>query len=145
MTRNPCNCEFIYRDGVLEVTLQGEIDHHSAVAVRTGIDEEICREHPQKTILDLSGIEFMDSSGLGLIMGRYGILRELGGSMCVRDPSPEIRGILTLAGMERRVRIEYTKGAPPVAPEKKAARTGGTGSRRADASGRTGQRRRKAI
>lgn len=139
--------EFTWKeaDGGLLVSVRGEIDHHTAASVRTGMDALLFARRPARLVLDLSAVTFMDSSGLGLIMGRYGILRELGGSMCVRDPSPEIRGILTLAGMERRVRIEYTKGAPPVAPEKKAARTGGTGSRRADASGRTGQRRRKAI
>ena len=87
----------------------------------------------------------MDSSGLGLIMGRYGILRELGGSMCVRDPSPEIRGILTLAGMERRVRIEYTKRTPPAAPDRQSPRSGRAGSGRTAAPGRTGQKRRRVI
>ena len=106
MTRNPCNCEFIYRDGVLEVTLQGEIDHHSAVAVRTGIDEEICREHPQKTILDLSGIEFMDSSGLGLIMGRYALMQKLGGALTLKNPNERIVRIFDLAGLGRMIRIE---------------------------------------
>lgn len=116
MTRNPCNCEFIYRDGVLEVTLQGEIDHHSAVAVRTGIDEEICREHPQKTILDLSGIEFMDSSGLGLIMGRYALMQKFGGALTLKNPNERIVRIFDLAGLGRMIRIEGAD-TPCEAPE----------------------------
>ena len=121
--------EFTWKDtdGGLLVSVRGEIDHHTAAAIRTGMDALLFARRPARLVLDLSAVTFMDSSGLGLIMGRYGILRELGGSMCVRDPSPEIRGILTLAGMERRVRIEYTKRTPPAAP------------------GRTGQKRRKVI
>lgn len=118
MTRNPCNCEFIYRDGVLEVTLQGEIDHHSAVTVRTGIDEEICRDHPQKTILDLSGIEFMDSSGLGLIMGRYALMQKLGGALTLKNPNERIVRIFDLAGLGRMIRIE---GADTPCEETEAA------------------------
>ena len=96
--------EFTWKDtdGGLLVSVRGEIDHHTAAAIRTGMDALLFARRPARLVLDLSAVTFMDSSGLGLIMGRYGILRELGGSMCVRDPSPEIRGILTLAGMERR-------------------------------------------
>ena len=124
--------EFTWKDtdGGLLVSVRGEIDHHTAAAIRTGMDALLFARRPARLVLDLSAVTFMDSSGLGLIMGRYGILRELGGSMCVRDPSPEIRGILTLAGMERRVRIEYTKR---------------TGSGRTAAPGRTGQKRRRVI
>lgn len=57
----------------------------------------------------------MDSSGLGLIMGRYSVMKELGGEMTVWNPSPETRAILTLAGMERLVKIAYPKGEEPTA------------------------------
>ena len=91
---------------VLAFTLRGEIDHHTAVRVRTEMDAMICELRPQKTVLDLSAIEFMDSSGLGLIMGRYALMKKLGGELTLRKPNPRIAKIFALAGMERMVHIE---------------------------------------
>lgn len=105
MKRN-CLFEASLRDGILEFSLRGEIDHHSAVAVRTEMDERILRERPRKTVLDLSGIEFMDSSGLGLIMGRLALTQKMGGELTVRNPNERLLKIFELAGLERMVRIE---------------------------------------
>jgi stage II sporulation protein AA (anti-sigma F factor antagonist) len=93
-------------DGVLEVKLMGEIDHHSAINVRSDIDELIFDLRPQKMVLDLSEISFMDSSGLGLIMGRYGLIKDLGGTLSLRAPTVAVMKILSLAGMERVIKIE---------------------------------------
>ena len=98
---------------ILSVHVRGEIDHHSAASIRQGIDATLFEKRPSKLILDLSAVSFMDSSGLGLIMGRYSVMKELGGDMTVWNPSPETRAILTLAGMERLVRIEYPPGQAP--------------------------------
>ena len=95
---------------ILSIRIRGEIDHHTAVSIRQGIDAALFEKRPKKLILDLSAVGFMDSSGLGLIMGRYSVMKELGGEMVVWNPSPETRAILTLAGMERLVRIEYPEG-----------------------------------
>lgn len=102
--------KFIYstNEEVLEIKLIGEIDHHSAVRVRADIDGLIFEARPQKVALDLSNISFMDSSGLGLIMGRYTLIKELGGSLVLRSPSSAVMKILSLAGMERIVKIEKT-------------------------------------
>ena len=99
---------FVYKmiDGVLEVKLVGEIDHHSAVSVRSGIDSLIFDLRPQKVVLDLSEISFMDSSGLGLIMGRYSLIKDLGGTLSLRAPTVAVMKILTLAGMDRMIKIE---------------------------------------
>lgn len=102
---------FLYevKDGALEIKLSGEIDHHSAVAVRSDIDELIFLTRPQKTVLDLSGISFMDSSGLGLIMGRYSLMKELGGKLSLKAPTVAVMKILSLAGMDRVIKIEKTQ------------------------------------
>ena len=97
---------YTINDGVLEVKLAGEIDHHNAVSVRSDIDGLIFEIRPQKVILDLSEISFMDSSGLGLIMGRYSLIKDLGGTLTLRAPTPAVMKILTLAGMERMIKIE---------------------------------------
>ena len=97
-----------FYDGTLRVTMEGEIDHHSAVATRGEIDRLIYEYRPRRFELALSRIGFMDSSGLGLVMGRYTLVRDLGGEMVVLDPSPAILRIFKLAGMDRLIRIEYT-------------------------------------
>ena len=100
---------------ILSIRIRGEIDHHTAAAIRQGIDATLFEKRPKTLILDLSAVGFMDSSGLGLIMGRYSVMKELGGEMTVWDPSPETRAILTLAGMERLVKIVYPQGEEPTA------------------------------
>lgn len=106
MTKSNCRYESRFDDGVLEFRLLGEIDHHSAVSVRTEMDEEICRLRPTKVVLELCGIEFMDSSGLGLIMGRYSLMQKLGGTLTLRNPNERIVKIFELAGLGRMIRIE---------------------------------------
>ena len=92
----------------LVIRFSGEIDHHSAVDVRTGIDEKLMVERPPKVFLELSGVDFMDSSGLGLIMGRFALVRRYGGKLAVLDPAPAVQKILSLAGMERMIPIRYS-------------------------------------
>ena len=93
----------------LIVRIKGEIDHHSAVLVRTGIDEEIMIRRPKQVLLELSSVDFMDSSGLGLIMGRYALIKQFGGTLSVLNPSFAVVKIMKLAGMERMVPIKKTK------------------------------------
>lgn len=90
-----------FKDRLLCVYLHGEIDHHSAVCLREDLDALILRERPLRLVLDLSRIEFMDSAGLGLLMGRYRLMKDLGGEMVVERPNERILKILRLSGMER--------------------------------------------
>ena len=92
----------------LVICVGGEIDHHSAVSVRTGIDERLREERPARVLLELSAVDFMDSSGLGLIMGRYNTMKEIGGSVTVADPTPATEKIMNLAGLERIIKIKKT-------------------------------------
>jgi stage II sporulation protein AA (anti-sigma F factor antagonist) len=94
------------RDGLVCVYLHGEIDHHSAVALREELDRLLVHRRPRRFVLDLSRIEFMDSAGLGLLMGRYRLVRELGGVMALTAPNARVHKILRLAGMERFFEIE---------------------------------------
>ncbi|MBQ7378341.1 MAG: anti-sigma factor antagonist [Clostridia bacterium] len=95
----------------LRVKLKGDIDHHSAVAIRSGMDTLLYKIRPRRLYLDLSGVDFMDSSGLGLIMGRYALMKEIGGDVVVCDPCPGVERVIKLAGMERVVRIERSAAA----------------------------------
>ncbi len=89
----------------LHVQLSGEIDHHSSNALRAQIDAAIYAHLPQTLELDFGSVTFMDSSGIGLIMGRYKILQPLGGEIVLTATSPHIRRVLRLAGMERLASI----------------------------------------
>lgn len=81
--------------------LSGEIDHHSAAALREAIDDSIHRCKPKQLRLDFSGVSFMDSSGIGLIMGRYRLLSEYGGKLSVQGTSPVNARMIKLAGLGR--------------------------------------------
>ena len=109
MLRNGERVAFDVENGDLVVRINGEIDHHSAVLVRTGIDEKIVSCQPKTVRLVLSMVDFMDSSGLGLIMGRYALVKKYGGELVVVDPSPAVQKIMKLAGMERLIPIQRTK------------------------------------
>ena len=133
---------------ILSIHIRGEIDHHTAASIRQGIDGVLFERRPKKLILDLSAVSFMDSSGLGLIMGRYSVMKELEGELVVWNPSPETRSILTLAGMERMVRIEYPEGQgpsapPPPSPPKKPAPARRRADSRTPSSRPTSPRKRK--
>lgn len=93
----------------LKITVAGEIDHHSARKFRSDIDELIYYYRPKKLYLDLSQIAFMDSSGLGLILGRFTLTRELGGELVILDPTDAVKKILDLAGTSRLIKIERSK------------------------------------
>ena len=94
------------RDFLLFVKLHGEIDHHSAVQMREELDAMIHRERPRRLVLDLSSIEFMDSAGLGLLMGRLRLMRDMGGTLALVRPNQRILKILRLSGMERFMEID---------------------------------------
>ena len=99
-----------YCNDILYFRLTGEIDHHSAPAVREQMDRDIYFFRPKKVIMALDGIDFMDSSGLGLILGRYTKIRDMQGGLVIEDPTPEIEKILKLAGMVSLVRLSQREG-----------------------------------
>ena len=120
----------------LKIKLRGEIDHHTATTIRNAMDNEIYKKRPRGLILDMSSVGFMDSSGLGLIMGRYAVMKELGGEVIIRDPSPTIEKIMLLAGMERVVKIESanTDAPTPVRPVKRRRKSNGNVKREVSGS-----------
>lgn len=97
------------KNNALIIRVGGEIDHHSAVGIRTAIDRRLLEDHPRTVLMELSAVDFMDSSGLGLIMGRFALVRQYGGTLSVLDPSDAVLKMLRLAGMERMLSILRTK------------------------------------
>ena len=97
-----------HRDQVMTAYLEGEIDHHSARPIREQIDDEAQQSKPQTLLLDFGRVSFMDSSGIGLVLGRVRLLQFWKGRVVLCGLSPslgrmvELSGIGTLASIERR-------------------------------------------
>ena len=91
---------------VLTAYLKGELDHHSAREMRLALDNAIELNMPQLLILDFSDISFMDSSGIGLVMGRYRNLIKTGAELSIMGAPPQINKMLKLAGIERLAKLE---------------------------------------
>lgn len=89
----------------LIVSLSGEIDHHCAKDIRDGIDRLIVENAPKLLVMDLEGIDFMDSSGLGLVLGRYRRAKELSCDMQIYTTNERIKKILCFAGVDKLIRI----------------------------------------
>lgn len=89
----------------LVVYLEGELDHHSAEKIRTVLDKEIKRTNAVNLIMDFRNVSLMDSSGIGVIMGRYRLVKILGGTVIVFGCNEQIRRIIEMSGIEKIVKI----------------------------------------
>lgn len=87
------------------VFLEGEIDHHTASEMRMEIDNAIQNWKPRLLKLDYGDVTFTDSSGVGLVMGRYRTMQSFGGKVIVTNLSPQIYKIMKLAGLEKIAKI----------------------------------------
>ena len=95
------------KDRTLIVRITGDIDHHSAQTIRTEADTEMEKNRPERMILDLTETEFMDSSGLGLILGRMRKAEERGIRFQLLNPSDQVMKILRLSGVEKQIDVQY--------------------------------------
>lgn len=85
--------------------LEGEIDHHTATELRMEIDNAIQVYRPKVLKLDYGDVTFMDSSGVGLVMGRVRTMSPFGGRIIVSNLSPQIYRVMQLAGLEKIAKI----------------------------------------
>ena len=91
---------------VLTARLEGELDHHAAVAIRQEIDNTIDSARPTLVIIDFRNLTFMDSSGIGLVMGRYKKTQEIGAELHIANTSPQIYKVMRLSGIDRLAVID---------------------------------------
>lgn len=77
----------------------GDIDHHTAQLIRTQIDATLEQAEPELLIMDFGNVSFMDSSGIGLILGRMRLLSTFGGRILIKNPSPYVSKVMKLAGL----------------------------------------------
>ena len=88
-------------DDKLIAYLEGELDHHAAAPIRQQIDEAILEHKPKKLIIDFEALSFMDSSGIGLVMGRYKTASEVGATLTVQNISAQVYKVMRLSGIDR--------------------------------------------
>ncbi len=89
-----------YENGRLSAALSGEIDHHSAGYLRDRLDEAIVQTRPKLLQLDFDNVTFMDSSAVGLVMGRYRSAGACGAALEVVNLSPPALRMMKLSGLQ---------------------------------------------
>lgn len=97
------------RNNVLCIRLEGELDHHSSEILRTQVDESIQKNAIHHIILNLEKLSFMDSSGLGVILGRYKLVKNIGGEMVVCAISPPVKRLFDMSGLFKIIRLEESE------------------------------------
>ena len=98
--------KFQNNEDVLLVRLDGEIDHHSADSLKARISTQYSRALTKNLELDFSGVTFMDSSGVGMIIGRYKEVSERGGLLCCSGLNDDIARLFELSGLHKIIRIK---------------------------------------
>ena len=99
-------CEYVLKNNVLRILVPGELDHHVASQIQEETDLLVGTYFIHRIVFDFKNTEFMDSSGIGVIMGRYQNVKLLGGSITATHVSNRIYRILQLAGITKVIRIE---------------------------------------
>ncbi len=91
----------------LIVHIAGEIDHHTAQSLLTSITTLLDTQHPLSVVIDFSGITFMDSSGIAVVLNCYRRMKELRGTLEIISVAPQAKRVLSTAGLDRLMSITY--------------------------------------
>ena len=108
--------QYNMQDRCLIVQITEEIDHHTCEKLRRRIDYEIQRHMPKKVILDFNSVVFMDSAGIGLLIGRYKVLTMIGGNLEIINVNNNVKRILEMAGVTKLIKISENKVEEGLAP-----------------------------
>ena len=97
--------KFYEEDKLIVFKITDEIDDHSVQMIRRRIDYEIERYMPKKIVFDFDSVTFMDSAGIGLIIGRYKFARMLGAKIELTNLGTSIRKIFEMSGILRLIPV----------------------------------------
>ena len=97
--------KFEVQENYLTIYLPKDLDHHSAEEIKREADRLIERGHIRYVIFDFAGTEFCDSSGIGVIMGRYKMVCMFGGEVWAAHTSERIKKILKMSGAAKIMQI----------------------------------------
>lgn len=99
------NSIFLEKEQTLLVEITEEIDHHVADKLRRKVDEDITRYMPRKVIFDFNKVSFMDSAGIGMIIGRYKMVNMIGGTIQMKNVKKSIQKIFEMSGVSKLIPI----------------------------------------
>ena len=97
---------YIKKDKRLIFEIEEDIDECCVQKIRRRIDNEIQRYMPKEVIFDFSNVSFMDSAGIGLIIGRYKLLNMIGGELKIANVNTQIQKIFEMSGLLRLIPVE---------------------------------------
>ncbi|WP_312815350.1 anti-sigma factor antagonist [Sedimentibacter sp.] len=100
------NLEFLDSGQTLTIKLKGDLDHHSADESRVLIDKKINEGKYNKIVIDLKKLDFIDSSGIGFVIGRYKLIRKRNGVIEITNASSKVRKILDMSGIGKIISIK---------------------------------------
>lgn len=93
--------QYFNQDKLLKLIITEELDHHTVEKIRRKADYEIERHIPKKVIFDFHQVSFMDSAGIGLLLGRYKNISILGGTLEIQNVNEQVEKILNMSGITR--------------------------------------------
>ena len=91
---------------ILDITITEEIDHHTTEKIRRKMDYEITRFMPRKVVFNFSEVSFMDSAGIGLLIGRYKLVKLIGGISEIKNVNKNIEKVLEMSGVIKIIPIK---------------------------------------
>ncbi|MDE6959752.1 MAG: anti-sigma factor antagonist [Lachnospiraceae bacterium] len=94
------------KENRLVVRLPEELDHHRTEEIRCRIDQTVKSKPVDEVEFDFSRTAFMDSAGIGMLIGRYKIMKVLGGRICLTHMNRQIQRILSLSGIQKFMQLE---------------------------------------
>lgn len=97
---------YIKKDKRLIFEIEEDIDECCVQKIRRRIDNEIQRYMPKEVIFDFSNVSFMDSAGIGLIIGRYKLMNMIGGELKIANVNTQIQKIFEMSGLLRLIPVE---------------------------------------
>lgn len=98
--------EHFMEERMLKITITEEIDHHTSSIIRTRIDYEITRFRPKKVVMDLKNVKFMDSAGIGLIIGRFKMANSYGGCLEIENANSKLMEIFEMSGLPKIIHFK---------------------------------------
>ena len=99
------NVKYDAKDKLLMFEITEEIDHHGSEKIRRQADNEIERYIPKRIIFDFDKVSFMDSAGIGMLIGRYKLARMLGGTIEMINVKSNIKKIFEMSGIPKIIKI----------------------------------------
>ncbi len=103
------NVNHFIEEKILVLEITEELDHHASERIRKRADYEIQRFMPKKVILDFKRVKFMDSAGIGLVLGRYKQAESFGGKLEIKNVNEKLKKIFEMSGVLKIIEMSDDK------------------------------------